>query len=340
MTIFDFSASKPLSIGEKAVRTATFDGCYHYFPVCYQQKVIQTTHDYKPVCEIHTQRDYQYLTYLPLNHFFYATVRGVHTRLFILDCNFNEVDCVIIPSHGLGAVTSLSYDCCLNGVLISFTSGLMRFDITDKIWITLPPVRGILACALALCPCYLVVSRMGEKQILTTLSAEGELLTERELPLSPLVECMIFNPCAHTYKVDKLELYFQRQHCYPHICEIPVTPHDLGFTPCLCHGRVCCQCCQPQSHSVDEVLTSVALVETALAHILNAQGEHLQKAVAICDDVSQLLTVNQEINDTIVKVAQLEQLLVHKLEALCDICPLDLTQEHVDSHPCSDSRIG
>ncbi|MFR3389291.1 MAG: hypothetical protein ACLTT1_00360 [[Clostridium] scindens] len=73
------------------------------------------------------------------------------------------------------------------------------------------------------------------------------------------------------------------------------------------------------------MIESIARAECALAHILNAEGEKLQKAVEIADNICELLEINQSVNKTITKITFLEQVLYAKLEAVsdgkaCDIC--------------------
>lgn len=63
-----------------------------------------------------------------------------------------------------------------------------------------------------------------------------------------------------------------------------------------------------------------------MAHILNAEGEKLQKAIELADNICDLLKVNQSVQQTVTKVTFLEQVLYAKLEALecCRFdCPTD-----------------
>lgn len=67
-----------------------------------------------------------------------------------------------------------------------------------------------------------------------------------------------------------------------------------------------------------EILHSVALEEAALSHILNAEGEKIQKAVAMKDaTIQDLLCINSSVAKTIREVTSLELVLLSKLEAAC-----------------------
>jgi hypothetical protein len=63
-------------------------------------------------------------------------------------------------------------------------------------------------------------------------------------------------------------------------------------------------------------MQSIALQEAGLAHILNAEGEKIQRAAKIARRVDELLEVNRSVIDTINSVTQLEFTLVSKLNAL------------------------
>ena len=63
------------------------------------------------------------------------------------------------------------------------------------------------------------------------------------------------------------------------------------------------------------MIESVALAEAALSHILNAEGEKLQRAVELAESVDELLEINKAVNRTIVNITHLEHVLYAKLDA-------------------------
>ena len=69
------------------------------------------------------------------------------------------------------------------------------------------------------------------------------------------------------------------------------------------------------SQAVTDLIESIALEETALSHILNAEGEKIQAALAVaCTDVSKLLEVNDSVTDMVHAISNLEIILKDKLE--------------------------
>lgn len=83
------------------------------------------------------------------------------------------------------------------------------------------------------------------------------------------------------------------------------------------------KCCAASS-----LLQSIALEETAISHILNAEGEKLQKAISIPEcSHDDLLDVNKSVEDMVDKVTALEIVLKSKLDLIIPIL------EHCDK-PC------
>lgn len=75
--------------------------------------------------------------------------------------------------------------------------------------------------------------------------------------------------------------------------------------------------CNPVSmcQAITDLIESIALEETALSHILNAEGEKLQRAIAMEDiTLCQLLDVNADVANMVNAVNELENTLKEKLE--------------------------
>ena len=72
----------------------------------------------------------------------------------------------------------------------------------------------------------------------------------------------------------------------------------------------------PCEDEMCDIIASIALTEAALAHILNAEGEKLQKAVEVTSDICRLLKVNESVLETIMNVTHLEHILFLKLTAI------------------------
>lgn len=72
------------------------------------------------------------------------------------------------------------------------------------------------------------------------------------------------------------------------------------------------KCCAASS-----VLQSIALEETAISHILNAEGEKIQKVLCLHNcDCKDILEVNKSVQDTVDKITSLEVVLKSKLDLI------------------------
>ena len=68
------------------------------------------------------------------------------------------------------------------------------------------------------------------------------------------------------------------------------------------------------------LLQSIALEEAAISHILNAEGEKLQKIIAMTNcSHKDLLEANKSVEDLVDKVTALEMVLKSKLDLIIPI---------------------
>lgn len=69
-----------------------------------------------------------------------------------------------------------------------------------------------------------------------------------------------------------------------------------------------------RAQAITDIIESVALEETALSHILNAEGEKIQKMVAMQDVTPEvLLATNKSVESMVNAVSRLEMILQSKL---------------------------
>ncbi len=68
----------------------------------------------------------------------------------------------------------------------------------------------------------------------------------------------------------------------------------------------------PRMQAMTDLLASIALEETALSHILNAEGEKIQKALALGLSSAELIKINQSVEDMTEEITNLEWVLEQK----------------------------
>ncbi|MBQ8189914.1 MAG: hypothetical protein IJZ44_09065 [Lachnospiraceae bacterium] len=82
------------------------------------------------------------------------------------------------------------------------------------------------------------------------------------------------------------------------------------------------------------ILQSIALEETAISHILNAEGEKIQKVLSKPGyEQKEILEVNKSVQDTIDKITCLENILKEKLELTLKLlkdCDQKLCEPHLE----------
>lgn len=71
------------------------------------------------------------------------------------------------------------------------------------------------------------------------------------------------------------------------------------------------KCC-----AASALLQSIALEETAISHILNAEGEKLQKAISLNCDQKDLIEINKSVESMVDKLTSLEVVLKSKLDLI------------------------
>ena len=70
--------------------------------------------------------------------------------------------------------------------------------------------------------------------------------------------------------------------------------------------------------AINLILVSIALEEIALAHIVNAEGEKIQAALELAENIDDLETINRSVERTLRSVIKKEMLLQFKLEDALD----------------------
>ena len=82
-----------------------------------------------------------------------------------------------------------------------------------------------------------------------------------------------------------------------------------------------------RDQAIDSILTSIAMEEMALSHILNAEGEKIQYAVAhidtreCCSSFEMLMAVNNGVSEVIEQITNLQFILKGKLKLVSEIIP-------------------
>ena len=92
-----------------------------------------------------------------------------------------------------------------------------------------------------------------------------------------------------------------------------------------------------RDEAVNSILTSIAMEETALSHIINAEGEKIQYVLANnCADVQIIMKVNESVTSLVEKIIDLQFILKMKLQITKDFLP-EISPEQCDTRSANKS---
>ena len=81
------------------------------------------------------------------------------------------------------------------------------------------------------------------------------------------------------------------------------------------------ECPISKEQALTDLIESIALEQAALSHIINAEGEKIQKVLKVFTCNEEIFKVNESVKEVLNTVTHLENLLVTKLELIsCKIC--------------------
>ncbi|MEG1803145.1 MAG: hypothetical protein RR223_06635 [Lachnospiraceae bacterium] len=305
----------------------TFDGTYYYFLLSCKKTIVKTNMRYVTKNTYSLCREYHTICYDSKEKCFWASSKKCCNRIFKLDGKMREIDCIHICDCGetTGVITGLSYNCCKNMLLVAFPGCIVEVDKKTEQIEGKHKVHGLrINSVLSLCPGYLVSGWKENQQYIYIFDCEDHLVHEESVCKCSCIKDMIFNPCKSTCEVLVFELLVCKKECYSYVIKAITGYEEIGFIPEPCNYNICRHheeeedCCDFET--CNEVLESIALVETALSHILNAEGEKIQKVLAVSNDLEEIMCVNREVNQTIIHATHLEQVLYGKLEKIISCC--------------------
>jgi len=290
-----------------------FDGCFYYLTMPKDKNIYKFDCNFSLKGEFKGSKYFNGLCYDSLEKCFWATETARHNKLYKLNLKLQEIDCITFNTAKCDykQMLGISFDCAKDLLIVAFKDAIFEVSKTGE---TKPVVKDLCPHVLnvaSAAPYLAVAISDGNKQCI--LYYEGDKLIKTEsVPLVYRIRAMTYNPC-------KSELIIlSTKHCqYPRILCYPLHLKTHCCNKELCHKK--CKPTPPPPEDKCSIITSIALMETALSHILNAEGEKLQKAVEIADNVDELLEVNQSIHKTLTLATQLENTLYAKLQATIEL---------------------
>ncbi|MEG1292696.1 MAG: hypothetical protein RSD33_00665 [Clostridium sp.] len=327
MDLFECIKEVPIRSNCKALYEGmAFDGCCYYFLIPYMRKIMKTNECFAEPEYYETCRDYTCICYDYEDDCFWAASKKCCNKIFKLDCCFKEVDCLFLNDNKESGnpIVGISYDCHDNTLLIAFSGCIAELNKdTGQLCIIFSSTSVQMASILSISPGYIFTAEKDNNLYLFVVDCNNQIVKDYCIHKDCVFKNMVLNPCSDCGNliIDCLAI---KKGCYPHIIKTEIHPDDLGFCPNPCNYDICKEYCNHSSESAHDtcldLIGSIALVETALSHILNAEGEKIQKVLASTCDIEQILRVNREVNKTIINTTHLEQALYAKLSLAVDCC--------------------
>jgi len=81
------------------------------------------------------------------------------------------------------------------------------------------------------------------------------------------------------------------------------------------------------NNAINNIIASVALIEAGVSHIMNAEGEKLEKMIELAETdqtitIDQIAQINESVGNTVTAIGELEKALAQKLQALIGVTPV------------------
>ncbi|MFI3250246.1 MAG: hypothetical protein R3Y07_04725 [Eubacteriales bacterium] len=201
--------------------------------------------------------------------------RGSQFNIFPTDDVTAKVVATLYDTSGEKRDADLSID-------YSTSHDPVRFDASGEtigsgVWISTPPTGNLAA-------------------IRVTMGADEILDGGESLIVTALVDVPIGAPVGETaynsFGVDADELR-------------PLEPYTVALT--IAEEQ------DPRAQAITDLIESVALEQTALSHILNAEGEKIQKMLEFATTTEELISVNTSVESMVKAITDLETALQEKL---------------------------
>lgn len=279
-----------------------------------------------------TKRIFSSITYDTNEKVFFAISTSVKNTIFKLNLYMEEISIIKIlgfENQNL-KINAITYDECKKNLFLSTNTGILEVtkDGLIKNENLIQDISSAFTYPIGSCIFYL--SETNEKISLKLyenfkcLSKTNYLKTEFQIKniidgyydensnifrlyclsqnkkLEYYLVCLIVSNCCLNTEYD---------------CESHCDCHCDSCTNSNCNECPSCETIENENcqKSICDILESIALMEASLAHILNAEGEKLQKGICIANTVSELVCLNASVEKTITKITNLESHLYSKL---------------------------
>ncbi|MEG3030358.1 MAG: hypothetical protein RR827_08165 [Oscillospiraceae bacterium] len=309
-----------------------YDGHFFYFtlPSCCQ--VHRMNARLANIEYIDTCREYTSLCFDRALKCFWALAYHQPNKIFKLDRCLGEIDCLTVCSPCKKPVTLTGVSCKsgTNKLLISGSFGVAEVSKCESSTFCIVKrgcegVRYTSVENLDVGYIYSAYNCSCECSMVNIGSYSGcENILRCCIPAEYEVEDMTaFHICCNGERAQGVYILATKHCSYSYLIKCAVLSGDCEVVPSPEPYPPCpppAPCTPTCAQSSGQVIRSIALVEAALSHILNAEGEKIQKVLSCTDNPCEILRLNDSVNKTIINVTHLEQVLFSKLQVAQELC--------------------
>ncbi|MGL4739063.1 MAG: hypothetical protein ACRCW2_16615 [Cellulosilyticaceae bacterium] len=309
-----------------ALSDGCFDGDFYYFVDGKTLNAFKYSSDFK-LCEtFKTPIIFQAITYDPIQKCFWAYGFSSQNHFYKLGPTFKQIDTLTInpSSPETPTILTLAFDCKCHYIVATTHTELLYIDLQGRIIHTKtnPISTDMYLSAFLTYDATLILGQSNANYYLHLICQNEKVKTFSIPNLKYTYKAMITLCCLLDDANIRVQLLANTCSNCSYIIQFDL---DLeSYKCCVCPDTCTCCCSSPEHtpccpcNALCEILTSIALAETSLSHILNAEGEKLQKGIALSCNVCDLIALNKSVENTLSYVIQLETTLTNKLRETLD----------------------
>jgi hypothetical protein len=294
----------------------------------------------RKVKKFEVNRAYRVITYDSVDDSFWAASDGHRDIIYKLDPEMREIDRIHLKNiekddeKNCSPIMGLSFNCENNTLIVVYRDFIAEVSKEcGGIRILFECAKGHFISVLSVAPYYIIAVADKNEQKILVYNQHKELITTLRIPDEYIILDILFNPCEKgkdkhkdkhedRHRENLLYVLTIKHNCYPRIL---VYNADFLRHIHSCNFKICkkdCnrECEKPEMDCDCDIICSIAMMEAALAHILNAEGEKLQKGIQLAQNVDELLELNRSITKTVINATLLENILFLKLQAFLECC--------------------
>lgn len=287
---------------------AAFTGEEYYLTVPLEHSIHIYGADFTFFTSCTCPHAYAAICYDSINYCFWVSDAQQHNVVYCLDSDLNELQCFYVQMNLTGDIQQIAYQEERDTLLLSYTDGIAEITKNGEFLHKCPLPLPACHTALPFADAFALIRISQNMSFFDIVSSQGDMLESYDLPVEGVIKDMLWD---HDKMATGSSLCFLLLLQKPDGCCFC----RCILKPCTCKQPCCCEM-DCKTDCICKLLSSIACMEAALSHILNAEGEKLQRAIALSDSICELLEVNRSIIQTITNVTMLEQVLYAKLTAI------------------------